>query len=174
MACVHVTLLECAVPTRVSHIDQTPEFLNFSFDFWPALWQSQARGSWRLHPCRQTSNFRIPSAFLEDLQFGSFLRVFGMIQIYSLHVCNHQIHKWPLSFFRFPDNKHKPLRKKNTNTYSKYTALPKYNPDLNPIAIPLRFSWDQSTTSGYQKFLPTQAWYSGIHNDKVKRVSSCS
>ena len=59
----------------------------------------------------------------------------------------------------FLDNKHKPPRKKNTNTYSKYTALPKYNPDLNPIAIPLRFSWDQSTTSGYQKFLPTQAWY---------------
>ena len=36
MACVHVTLLECAVPTRVSHIDQTPEFLNFSLttEYW--------------------------------------------------------------------------------------------------------------------------------------------
>ena len=36
MACVHFTLLECAVPTRVSHIDQTPEFLNFSLtnEYW--------------------------------------------------------------------------------------------------------------------------------------------
>ena len=97
---VLVCLMKKKCVKTTSKIFCLPEFLNFSFDSWPALWQSQVRGPWRLHPCRQTSNFRTPSAFLGDLQFGSFLRVFGMIQIYSWHVCNHQIHKLPLSFFR--------------------------------------------------------------------------